>query len=184
MALTATIFRVDLDLSDVDGNVYRQESLRLALHPSEEPARLVARLLAYCLCWREGLQFTRDLAEADQPALAAHDDTGQLAVWVEVGTPSAKRLHKASKAGAAVTVITFRGADDGLESLRREVAGQSVFRSEAIEVIALPAVVVSAIAAQHRRSSAWTVIIVGGALQVLVDGHSFEFEPRRVPLFV
>ena len=43
MALSSTIFVVDIDLSDVDRNVYETLSLRVARHPSDE--FLVARLL-------------------------------------------------------------------------------------------------------------------------------------------
>ena len=49
MALTATIYNFDVDLSDSDRHVYESLSLRLAQHPSESPEYLMARLLAYLL---------------------------------------------------------------------------------------------------------------------------------------
>lgn len=178
MALTATMYRIELDLSDIDRSVYLQESLRVAQHPSEELQRVVARVLAYALCWTEHLQFARDLADSETPALTSHDDTGMLTQWIEVGAPAAKRLHKASKQGAEVTVVTFRGPDDGLDALRRNLQRENVHRAEAITTLALSAAGVQSIADAMGRSSAWTVIRAGDSLQVLVDGATYEIELR------
>ena len=46
MALTATIYNFDIDLSDSDRNVYETLSLRVAQHPSESDEYLIARVLA------------------------------------------------------------------------------------------------------------------------------------------
>ncbi|MEY3012537.1 MAG: hypothetical protein RIT45_1272 [Pseudomonadota bacterium] len=175
MALTATIFRVELDVADVDRGVYLQEQHRLALHPSEEPERLVARLLAYTLLWEDGLVFAKDLNDVDEPALWRHDDLGQLAHWVEVGAPTARRLHIRSKASPRLSVVVYKGSDDGRDALRRELQREGrVHRADAIEVITLPGVMVSEIAEAMSRSSALTVIRTGDTLQVLVDGVSFD----------
>ena len=65
MALTATMHRFELDLSDVDRGVYQQLELRVAQHPSEAVRYMLARVIAYCLSWEEGIAFTRGLAAAD-----------------------------------------------------------------------------------------------------------------------
>ena len=59
---------------------------------------LLTRVLAYCLEYTEGLEMSRGLAEPDEPALMVRDLTGALQAWIEVGSPDAARLHKASKA--------------------------------------------------------------------------------------
>ena len=48
MALTATIYNFDVDLSDSDRGVYETVALRVAQHPSESDEYLIARVLAYC----------------------------------------------------------------------------------------------------------------------------------------
>src|SRR4051812_2041356 len=98
MALTATVYNFDVQLSDVDRNVYETLALRVARHPSETEEYLVTRVLAYCLEYTEGITFSKGLAEPDEPAVVVRDLTGALRVWVEVGAPTADRLHKASKA--------------------------------------------------------------------------------------
>src|ERR1700756_1122760 len=55
MALTATIHNFTVQLADVDRGVYQDFELRLARHPSETTEFMLARLLAYCLEWQEGI---------------------------------------------------------------------------------------------------------------------------------
>lgn len=46
MALSATVFKVELSVSDVDHGYYADHALTVARHPSETDERMVARLLA------------------------------------------------------------------------------------------------------------------------------------------
>ena len=57
MALTATIYNVDIDLADADRQVYETLVLRVARHPSESEAYLLTRVLAYALEYTEGIAF-------------------------------------------------------------------------------------------------------------------------------
>src|SRR5436190_9797021 len=98
MALNATIYNFDVELADSDRQVYESLALRVARHPSESEEHLVARLLAYLLEFTEGIEFSRGVSTPDQPAIAVRDLTGAIATWIDIGTPDAERLHKASKA--------------------------------------------------------------------------------------
>ena len=106
MALGAVVHVFSVQLSHVDRGVYEALELRVARHPSENEEFLCARVLAYCLEYREGLAFSRGMAEPDQPALEVRDLTGALLAWIEVGAPDAARLHRASKAARRVAVYT------------------------------------------------------------------------------
>ncbi|MBK5259061.1 MAG: YaeQ family protein, partial [Thermoanaerobaculia bacterium] len=54
MALTATVYNVETELSDIDRGVYESLSLRMARQPSETLEYMLTRLLAYCLEYTEG----------------------------------------------------------------------------------------------------------------------------------
>src|SRR5215475_6202906 len=97
MALTATIYNFDIQLSDVDRGVYETLSLRVACHPSETEEYLVTRVLAYCLEYAEGIAFGKGLSEPNEPAMTIRDMSGALASWVEVGSPDAERLHRRAR---------------------------------------------------------------------------------------
>ncbi|MDF1564860.1 MAG: YaeQ family protein [Deltaproteobacteria bacterium] len=165
MALTSTLLRLTLELSDVDRGAYETLELRIAQHPSEEPERVVLRLLARALLHEEGLAFGRGLSTTDEPALWLHDPTGEVTLWVEVGKPSAERLHRASKHAPRVAVLTDR--DRAL--LRDTWGGVAIHRAEALELLLVAPDFVQQVAGRLVRSNTWTLTVVEGVL-TLIDG--------------
>ena len=89
MALTATLYNFDTELADIDRGVYQTLALRLARHPSETPEFMLTRLLAYCLEYTDGIEFTDGVSAGDDPAVLVRDMTGRITAWVEVGMPDA-----------------------------------------------------------------------------------------------
>jgi uncharacterized protein YaeQ len=162
MALSALLYRIQIELSHVDRGLYETLDFRVARHPSEDAARLVARVLAYALYYEEGLEFGRGLSNADEPALARRDLTGQLTHWIDVGVPSAERIHGASKRAPRVTIVCHKD----LGALRRELGTTHVHRAEEVEVLALEPAFVEALAAELDRNAAWTVVAFDGSLSV------------------
>ena len=162
MALPSTLYRFHIELSDVDRGVYEALDLRVAQHPSEVDDFTVARVLAYCLSFEEGLAFGPGLGEPDEPALAVTDLQGTRTAWVEDGTPSAERLHRASKACKRVSVFTHHDPD----LLRREAAKREIHRAQDIAAFALDRALVRALAGTFDRQIAWEITHLGGILYV------------------
>jgi len=131
VALTATIHTFDIDLSDSDRQVYESLALRVAHHPSETEDYLVTRVLAYALECTEGIEFSRGLAEPDEPAIAVRDLTGAIRSWIDVGAPDAARLHRASKAVPRVAVYTHKDPARLIAGL----AGERIHRVEALDAL-------------------------------------------------
>ena len=98
----------------------------------ESEEYFVARLLAYLLEFTEGIEFSRGVSDPDAPAIAVRDLTGAMTTWIDVGTPDAPRLHKASKAAARVVVYTHK---DPVQFLK-QLAGERIHNSEALELYA------------------------------------------------
>jgi uncharacterized protein YaeQ len=131
--MAGTIHHFDIDLADHDRGVYESLALRVARHPSESEEYLWTRVLAYALEYGEGIEFSRGgLSEPDDPAIAIRDFTGAIRSWIEVGTPDAARLHKASKAAPRVAVYVHK---DPAQFLGR-LSAERIHRAEAIEVYA------------------------------------------------
>ena len=164
MALTATIYNFDVELADADRHVYESLALRVARHPSESAEYLVARLLAYLLEWTEGIEFSRGVSDADEPAILIRDLTGRIATWIDIGTPDAARLHKASKAASRVVVYTHKDPAQFL----RQLAGHKIHRGDALELYALDRALVGSVAARLERRLALTVSVSGGELYVSI----------------
>ncbi|HEY3818261.1 MAG TPA: YaeQ family protein [Polyangiaceae bacterium] len=179
MALTATMHHVEVTLSDVDRSVYESLDLRLARHPSESPRYLLTRLFAYCLSYEEGIAFSKGgLSSNDEPPIAVRDPTGLLLAWIDVGSPSAERLHKASK--AARRVLLYTHVEPAL--LRREASTRAIHKVEDIEVWRLEPAFLDALEPMLDRSTKLEVARNDGGLYVTVGGRVIEGSIARVSL--
>lgn len=112
MALKPTVYKFKISLSDLNRSHYDAISLTVAKHPSENDERMMARLLAYCLNAEEGLDFGAGLSEVDDPAISLTTLDDQIALWVDVGEPSAERIKKASHKARKVKVYSFNSKSD------------------------------------------------------------------------
>ncbi len=164
MALGATIHQFSVQLSNVDRGVYESLDLRAARHPSESEEFLCARVLAFCLEHREGLAFSKGLADPDQPALEVRDLTGVIQAWIEVGAPDPARLHRASKAAPRVAVYTHYDAERYWESL----AGERIHRGESLELYGLDRPLVAALVARLERRMAFDLSVTDGMLYLTI----------------
>jgi uncharacterized protein YaeQ len=171
VALQATTYRLKIALSDVDRGVYESLDLRLARHPSESMRYLLTRTFAYALSYEEGIAFSKGgLSDADQPPVSIHDPTGILLAWIDVGSPSAERLHKASK--AARRVLLYTHVDPAL--LRKEASSRPIHRVEDIEVVRLPAAFLDQLEPRIDRNGELEIVRSDGQLYVTTSGAQLD----------
>jgi uncharacterized protein YaeQ len=170
MALSATVYHLQIELSDVDRGVYESLDLRVARHPSETMRYLLTRVIGYCLCYEPGIAFTKGLSSADEPAVWTRDMQGSLRLWLEVGTPSPERLHKASKASPRLVVFTY--GDVG--ALQRGPRDKPIHKAESIEVYALDAAFLDALDAATDRNARWSLAHTEGTLYVTSGDVNLE----------
>ena len=170
MALSATVYHLQVELSDVDRGVYQSLDLRVARHPSETMRYLLTRVIAYCLCHEEGIAFSKGgLSTNDDPAISIRDLQGNLRAWIEIGTPSAERLHKASKASPRLVVFTHHDP----ELLKKAAREKAIHRAGAIEVFAIDGVFLDALDRITDRNARWTLVHTEGMLYV-TSGENTE----------
>jgi len=178
VALTATIHNFDIELADADRHVYESLALRVARHPSESEEYLVARVLAYALEFTEGIEFSRGLSDADEPAIWVRDLTGIVRSWIEVGTPDAQRLHKASKAASRVVVYTHKDPDQFI----RRLSGERIHRADAIELYSFDRTLIGALAARLERRVAFSLSVAERDLYVSIGADTLTGAVTRHPL--
>ena len=147
MALGSTIFAFDIQLADMDRGVYETLGLRVARHPSETDEFLVTRVLAYCLEYTEGIAFSAGVSDPTEPAITVRDLTGAWKSWIEIGTPDAARLHRASKAAPRVAVYTHKPPSTVLRAL----TGERIHKVEALELYAMDRALVGALVTRLER---------------------------------
>ena len=69
MAISSTINKVSLNISNMDTHYYASHELTIAQHPSENDFRFMVRLVAFIANADEHLAFTRGLSTDDEPEL-------------------------------------------------------------------------------------------------------------------
>jgi uncharacterized protein YaeQ len=178
VALQATVRRLKVQLSDVDRSVYEALDLRLAQHPSENDLFLVTRALAYCLCFEPGIEFGHGLSNVDEPAIFVKEPDGRIKAWIEVGSPSAERLHRASKAAPRVCIFTQHDP----QLILRDAAKTSIHRADEIELYVPDALLLRALAERVERAMSWELSVSDGQLYMTVSGETLTGEVTRVPL--
>ena len=176
MALGATIYNFDVELSDTDRHVYESLALRLARHPSESEEYLVARLLAYLLEYAEGIEFSRGVSDPDEPAIAIRDLTGAITTWIDIGTPDAARLHKASKAATRVAVYVHKDPAQFLKQL----AGERIHRADALELYAIDRTLVDAIVSRLERRLAFSLSVTDRELYLSIGADNLTGTVTRL----
>ena len=170
MALTATIYRVSVELAHIDRGVYESLDLRLARHPSETLDYMATRLLAYCLEYTEGIALTDGVSSGDEPAVVIRDLTGKLTAWIEIGLPSADRLHRGHKLAGRAAVYTHRG----IAQVLGELNGHGIHRAADIPVYELDRAFVTAFAESLDRRSTLSLSVTEGQLYVEIEGRHLE----------
>jgi uncharacterized protein YaeQ len=175
MALSSTMVLFDISLSDMDRGVYEDLELKVARHPSESDVYMVARVLAYALEYSEGIAFSRGLAVADEPAVWVWDLTGRTEAWIEVGTPDAARLHRASKAADRVVVYCHKK----LGPYMRALSGGRVHAAETVSIVELERSFVSSVAELLERRNRLALSVTEGQLYVDVGGESLDTTLNR-----
>ena len=156
MALGSTVYNFDIDLADSDRGVYETLAVRTARHPSESEEFLVARLLAYCLEFEEGIEFSRGgLSDPDDPPIAVKDLTGIVKTWIDIGTPAADRLHRAAKSTPRVAVYSHKESGQWLAGLK----AARIHKAEDLELYAIERSLVGALAAKLDRRMSFALAV-------------------------
>ncbi len=170
MALTATMFNISVQLADADRGVYESLDLRMARQPSETAEYMTTRLLAYCLEYTEGIAFTEGVASGDEPSVIVRDLTGQIRGWIEVGMPSAERLHRGSKAADRTAIYTHRE----LRQVMSQLAGAKIHRADEIPIYSFDRGFVEALAGKIDRRTDLALTVSGQHLFADAGGTSLE----------
>ena len=168
MAIGAVIYNFGIELVDNDRHVYESLKLRVARHPSESEGYLLTRLLAYLLEFQEGIEFSRGVSDPDEPAIAVRDLTGAINVWIDVGTPDAARLHKASKATERVVVYTHKDPARFL----KQIAGERIHRAETLELYAIDRALVAALVARLERRVSFSLSVTDHELYLSIGSDN------------
>lgn len=170
MALPSTIYRANIQLSDIDRGVYEALQTTVARHPSETEERLVARLLAYALFYEDELLFTKGICVGDEPDLWSKGPDGRVLVWVEVGLPDPERLIKASRHAGQVALLACGNSLSNWERQQfPKLAGVAN-----LTITTIDQGFIRRLVALLERGITWDITITEGTLYLQIAGESLE----------
>jgi uncharacterized protein YaeQ len=178
MALKSTIFKIELQISDIDRDHYATYSLTVARHPSETDERMMVRVLAFALFASDRLAFCKGLSDSDEPELWQTDLTGAIELWIEVGTPEARRLQKASGRAERVIVLAYGRVT---RMWWRQVLS-AFARAREIEAYEIVAAECSALAGLVARTMQLQCTIQDGLVWMSNTKETVAVTPQRLPV--
>jgi uncharacterized protein YaeQ len=164
MALKSTVFKADLQVSDMDRHYYQAHALTLAQHPSETDERMMVRVLAFALNADDALVFGKGLSADDEPDLWRKELTGEVDLWIELGQPDEQRIRRA--AGRANRVIIYTYSGRGAEVWWKKTAA-AVARTKNVSVVDVAPATVEALAALIQRTMQIQFMMQDGQAQVI-----------------
>jgi uncharacterized protein YaeQ len=173
VALKATVYKADLQISDMDRHYYAAHALTLAQHPSETDERLMVRLLAFALHADERLVFGKGLSSGEEPDLWQKDLTGAIDLWIELGQPDEQRIRQASGRARKVVVYTYSGRSAGIWWER---AGAALQRVKNLSVVDIAPSTTEAMTALLARSMRLQYMVQDGEAQLMDDTQTVQVE--------
>ena len=176
MAQKATIYKVELSVSDMDRNYYETHKLTVAKHPSETDERLMVRLFAFALNAHEQLELTKGLSTDDEPDIWQKSLSGELELWLALGLPSEKVIRQSCGKADKVIVYSFGGrtADVWWDKIKNSVA-----RFDNLLVMNLSEQDSSDLGALASRSMKMQVNIQDGEAMVSLDDSVVYISPTK-----
>jgi uncharacterized protein YaeQ len=126
MAQKATIYKAEVNLANMDKDIYLDHNLTIAQHPSETLQRMMLRIVAWALHANERLTFTKGLSDEDEPELWQKNYSDEIEVWIDLGTPDEKRVKKGS-VRAKQSVIFSYGNNSAKEWWKQQITKASKF---------------------------------------------------------
>jgi uncharacterized protein YaeQ len=177
VALKSTIFKAELNITDLDRNYYGAHTLTIARHPSETDERMMVRVLAFILQASDSLIFGKGLSADDEPDLWQKDLTGAIQLWIDVGLPDEKRVRRACGRSDRVTVVTYGGRVADMWWQQNQSALQQQTK---LTVINLAPESTQALAATALRNMQIQCTRQDGDLWLTLDNSSLHIVPKML----
>jgi uncharacterized protein YaeQ len=176
MAQNATIYKVELSVSDMDRHYYETHKLTVAKHPSETDERLMVRIVAFALNAHEHLEMTKGLSSDDEPDIWQKSLSGELDVWVSLGLPSEKVMRQSCGKADKVFVYPYGGrtAEMWWDKIKNNTT-----RFDNLEVMNFSEEDTGALASLASRAMRLQINIQDGDIMVSVGDSIVNITPQK-----
>ncbi len=174
MGIKSTIFKVELNISDMDRNYYHEHKLTIALHPSETETRMMARMLAFILNANENLLYSKCVNRDDEPDIWQNDLTGTVELWIYIGQPEEKRIRKACNRAKDVIIYTYNGESSTTWWKQKS---NKLIRFKNLLVVDLPVDAITELVTMIDRTMEFQCTIQDGHIWIANKDKTVEVDP-------
>jgi uncharacterized protein YaeQ len=173
MAQKSTIYKVDIQLSDLSRHLYQSFATTIALHPSETVERMMARVVMFACHASEGLVFCKGVSTDDEPDLWQKSLSGDLELWIELGQLSEDRIRKACSKSKQVVVASFQ---DNAGDVWWKQNQNKLTRFKHLSVIKIPQQAVEDLSAMCARTMHLSITIEDSSISISDETNYISFE--------
>ncbi len=177
MALKSTIFKINLEVADMDRGYYATHPLTVARHPSESDERMMIRIVAFALNAAENLEFGAGVSTDNEPDLWRRSLSGEIEQWIDLGLPEERRVRRAC--GRAEQVVIYGYGGGKFEAWWAGIKG-AVSRCRNLTVFELPWEQTTGLGELARRGSSIQCNIQDENVWIFQGEQSAEITPRCV----
>ncbi len=177
MALKSTVHKVEMNLADLDRQLYADYNLTVARHPSETEARMMLRLLAFALHADEQLAFGRGISTDDEPDLWRKSLSGDIELWIDLGNPEESRVRKACGRSGSVVLYAY---GDRATPVWWEKQANKLQRQENLSVYSVSDAEMDALADACAAGMRLQCTVQEGGVLLSHDSGVCEIAPRQI----
>ena len=173
MALKATIYKAELNITDLDRHYYKTHPLTIAQHPSETIERMMVRIVCFALHASDSLAFTRGLSSDDEPELWQTSLSDEIEIWIDLGQIDEKRIRKASHRAQHVFIYTYdeRSATEWWKQISKKI---KLYHN--VQVIQLKAESADSLNKLVKRNMKLHFTIQDKTIQIADGDENLQFE--------
>lgn len=166
MADKTSIFKVRIDISNIDLHRYEQLCFTVALDVKESIDHLVMRLIAYAMVPDDKLSFGRSLCVGVEPDVMVRDYDDHYIYWIDAGFPAIERVKKASHQADNVIIFSMD------ESAWLDDNHQDLVNIKNLNLVLFEQQVVKKLAQQISKNINWSIVIDGNRIGIS-DNHNY-----------
>jgi len=176
MAIKSTIFKIQLNIADMDRHYYADHNLTIARHPSETDLRMMVRVVAFALNADEQLSFTKGISTDDEPDLWNKSLSDEIVTWIDLGQPDEKRLRQACGKSQRVKIYTYQ---ERSASVWRSEIESNITRFKNLDITDLSGNDLDALANLAERNLQLSAMISDGELTLTSDAGNVTLRPNH-----
>ena len=174
MADKTSVFKVRIDISNIDQHRYEKLCFTVALDPKESLSHLVMRLIAYAMVPDDKLSFGHGVCVGADPDVMVKDYDDHYIYWIDIGFPTVERLRKASYQADNVIVFSLNKSPWLSEAMI------DLMNLNKLHLILFQPEIIERLGKNLSRNINWSIVIDGNKIGISNNDCYVESKITRI----